>query len=136
MITAIDTNVLLDILLPDERFWEPSAKALEAAAAAGALVICDIVYAELCVHFRTQRECDDFLKECEIRVERLSPAASFLASRAWRSYRQQGGKRTRILPDLLIGAHAQLQAARLLSRDRGFYREMFPSLRVVDPAQP
>jgi predicted nucleic acid-binding protein len=136
MITAIDTNVLLDILLPDEKFFEPSAKALEGAAAAGALVICDIVYAELCVHFRTQGQCDEFLKECEIRVERLSPPASFLAGRAWRSYRRQGGKRTRILPDFLIGAHAQLQAARLLSRDRGFYRETFPSLRVVDPAKP
>jgi predicted nucleic acid-binding protein len=135
MITAVDTNVLLDILLPDEKFFQPSAKALEGAAAAGALVICDVVYAELCVHFRTQRECDDFLSECEIRVERLSPPASFLASRVWRTYRRQGGKRARILPDSLIGAHAQLQASRLLSRDRGFYREMFPSLRVVDPAE-
>lgn len=135
MITAIDTNVLLDILAPDEKFVEPSAKALEEAAAAGALAICDIVYAELCAHFRVQRDCDEFLKQCEIRIEGLSRPASFLASRAWRSYRQQGGRRTRILPDFLIGAHAQVQASCLLSRDRGFYREMFPSLRVVDPGK-
>lgn len=134
MITAVDTNVLLDILLPDESFFELSARALERAATAGALVVCDIVYAELCVHFRAQRDCDEFLRQCEIRVESLSRPASFLASRAWRSYRRQGGKRARILPDFLIGAHAQLQASQLLSRDRGFYREMFPSLRVVDPA--
>jgi predicted nucleic acid-binding protein len=38
------------------------------------------------------------------------------------------------LADFLIGAHAQKQATQLLSRDRGFYGEMFPSLKIVDPA--
>ena len=135
MITAVDTNVLLDILLAGETFCELSARALEEAAGAGAVVICDIVYAELCAHFPTQRECDHFLEYCQIRVEGLGRPAGLLASRAWRSYRKQGGKRTRILPDFLIGAHAQLQASLLLSRDRGFYRQVFPSLRVVDPAR-
>lgn len=134
MITALDTSVLLDLLLPDPRFSGVSQRALENAAEAGSLVICDIVYAELCVHFEQQQEFDNFLKEIEIRVESLSQAACFLASRVWRNYRKQGGKRTRILADFLIGAHAQLQASRLLSRDRGFYRHMFPSLLLTDPA--
>ena len=59
--------------------------------------------------------------------------ASFLASRIWKAYRLQGGKRNRILSDFLIGAHAQLHTSTLLSRDRGFYREMFPSLSLFDP---
>jgi len=110
-----------------------STQALEEASAAGALVVCDIVYAELCVHFRTQRECDDFLEAGGIRVEPVGRATGFLASRVWRNYRKQGGKRVRILSDFLIGAHAQLQASRLLSRDRGFYRALFPALPLVDP---
>ncbi|MGD0693924.1 MAG: type II toxin-antitoxin system VapC family toxin [Terriglobia bacterium] len=133
MITAIDTNVLLDILLPNPRFVSQSSLALEDAAS-GSLVICDPVYAELCVHFDHQSECDEFLEDNEIRLEALSRAASFLASRAWRTYRKRGGQRARILPDFLIGAHAQLQASRLLTRDRGFYRSMFPSLLLADPS--
>jgi predicted nucleic acid-binding protein len=136
MITAIDTNVFLDILVPDPQFFKPSLAALEAAANAGSLVICDLVYAELCVHFPRQSECDDLLRENNIRVEALSRQASFLASRLWKTYRQKGGAKTRILTDLLVGAHAQIQASRLLTRDRGFYREMFRSLPLIDPANP
>ena len=35
MITAVDTNILLDILLPNEKFVDRSAQALEEAAAGG-----------------------------------------------------------------------------------------------------
>ncbi|HTU44106.1 MAG TPA: type II toxin-antitoxin system VapC family toxin [Bryobacteraceae bacterium] len=135
MITAVDTNVLLDILVPNEKFYELSLRALDNAASTGSLVICDLVYAELCVHFGTQRECDAFLESGEMRVEALKREAHFLASRAWRDYRRQGGQRSRILADFLIGGHAQVQASRLLSRDRGFYRKLFPELRLVDPAE-
>ena len=42
MITAVDTNILLDILIPNERFYDDSAEALENAAGEGSLVISDI----------------------------------------------------------------------------------------------
>ncbi len=134
MITAIDTNILLDILVPNENFYDASANALQESVGEGSLVVSDIVYAELCIHFETQRECDAFLESNEIRVQPLVREAHSLASRAWRTYRTEGGKRTRILPDFLIGAHAQRQATRLLSRDRGFYRKLFPSLDLHDPS--
>ena len=133
MISALDTNVLLDILLPNERFYHLSAVALERAANEGSLVICDLVYAELCANFASRDQCDEFLDGNGIRTEPLGRAASFLATRGWRMYRLQGGKRNRILPDFLIGAHAQVQASRLVSRDRGFYQDMFPSLVLFDP---
>ena len=134
MITAIDTNVLLDIVRPNEEFFAASVTALEDAAGAGSLVICDLVYAELSVHFADQGDCDEFLGDSQIRVEPLGRSACFLAGRIWRTYCRRGGKRTRILTDFLIGAHALRQASRLLSRDRGFYRAMFPDLPLLDPA--
>jgi predicted nucleic acid-binding protein len=134
MTTAIDTNILLDILIPGQEFGGRSAEALENSANLGSLVVCDMVYAELCVHFSSQAECDRFLDSVEIQVSLLSRSAHFLASRTWRKYRQSGGQRSRILTDFLIGAHAQMHATRLLSRDRGFYRRLFPSLSLIDPS--
>ena len=69
-------------------------------------------------------------------MESLTPATSFLASRYWLSYLRSGGKRIRILPDFLIAAHATNQAEGLITRDRGFYREHFPRLKVIDPTRP
>jgi predicted nucleic acid-binding protein len=135
MITAIDTNVLLDVLIPNEKFFELSSGAIERAAGEGSLVVCDVVYAELCFHFSAQRECEEFLDKNEIRIEPLSRSTLFLASRIWLSCMQRGGQRRRIPLDFLIGAHAMTQANRLVSRDRGFYRKLFPTLSVIDPAR-
>jgi predicted nucleic acid-binding protein len=88
MITAIDTNVLLDVLLPNDDFCDAAIAAIEESLTAGSLVVCDVVYAELCVHFSAQPDCDDFLAANQIRVEALTRASQFAASRVWREYRR------------------------------------------------
>lgn len=133
MITAVDTNILLDVFLPDPKFGECSAVALEEAEAAGSLVICEPVYAELAVRFPTKIKLDDALAELQIAVEPVSLDASWLAGKALAAYRNAGGKRERIITDFLIGAHAQKRCTRLLTRDRGFYRSYFKTLVVFEP---
>lgn len=134
MISAIDTSVLLDIFLPDPIFVERSHTAIREAFAAGSLVICEPVYAELASRFSSQLELDNVLDESRIRVEAVGRDAAFLAGRMFQQYRKAGGRRERIITDFLIGSHATQQAARLVTRDRGFYREYFDELAVLDPA--
>jgi predicted nucleic acid-binding protein len=39
-----------------------------------------------------------------------------------------------LVPDFLIGAHAQRQADRVAAVDRGYLRRYFPRLRILKPA--
>ena len=54
MITALDTNVLLDVFTPDPVFGPKSWQAMIDADGRGGLVICEVVYAELALRFATQ----------------------------------------------------------------------------------
>ena len=135
MITAVDTSVLLDVLAADPEHGERSREALRTAFGSGALVACDVVWAEVRAHFADDDDCAEVFARLGIRFEPLSVAAATLAGRLWRQYRQRGrAPRARVVADFLIGAHASLQGEALLTRDRGFYRDYFTDLRVIDPA--
>jgi predicted nucleic acid-binding protein len=131
MISAVDTNVLLDVFLPDERHAGESARLLRQAYDEGALIICDAVFAELVPQFRDRSRLDQTLANLNVSLSPLGGDVDFLAGERWDRYRQAGGKRDRIITDFLIGAHAVIRAERFLTRDRGFYKCYFPELRIM-----
>jgi len=133
MVTAADTTMLIDIINGASQYAPKAVAALREARLKGVIVICDVVYAEVCTAFDLRQQCDSFLTDLSIKVESLDGESSFIASRSWINYRKSGGKRVRILPDFLVAAHATNQADALLTRDRGYYRDHFPKLRVIEP---
>lgn len=129
LITAVDTNVLLDLFQPDARFAAQSMEWLRTARQNGAVVVCDIVYAELACNFASRNELDYALRELGAAVSSINADIAYLAGRRWAEYRRRGGPRNRrILPDFLIGAHAARTAQTLLTRDNGFFAAYFPEL--------
>ena len=154
--TAVDTNILLDVLMPDAPFGAASQQSLETALQQGMLVLNEVVYAARDVHFPTLEELDRFLADTDMRLIPSQPIALARAGRAWAAYTRQRGtgflcpvcgrgqqlscqqcgtalrSRQHLVSDFLIGAHATVQADRLLTRDRGYYRTYFPELRLVE----
>jgi predicted nucleic acid-binding protein len=135
VITALDTNVLLDVWLPDPVFGPRSSAAIMLADDQGGLVICEVVYAELATRFASQAAFDRLLDELDIKITPVPRAAAYLAGRTWNAHRAAGGKRDRIMADFLIGAHASVVADQFISRDQGFYRRYFSKLKIVDPSR-
>ena len=136
MITAVDTNVLLDVFGADESFGELSAAAVRSCSREGRLVACEVVWAELASVFPSPEEAAESLDRVPVDFSAVEQATALSAGEVWREYRRRGGTRTRLVADFLVGAHARLQADRLLTRDRGFYRSYFADLEIVEPAAP
>jgi predicted nucleic acid-binding protein len=131
--TLVDSNVLLDVLTEDPRWFTWSAGALERAADAGDLVINPIIYAEVSIGFERIEELQDALPAALFQRRPLTEEAAFLAGKAFLAYRRRGGGRRSPLPDFFIGAQAAVDGLRLLTRDAGRYRSYFPRVEIVAP---
>lgn len=135
MITAVDTSVLLDVFGADPVYGARSKQALQTAIAQGRLVACEAVWAEVAGWFTSPADARAAMERLGVDFSAITMETALDASRAWKAYRQRGGKRIRVAADFLIGAHASFQADRLLTRDRGFYRSYFKHLSILDPSR-
>jgi len=155
VISAVDTNVLLDVLVPDAVHGEGSEGRLVAALSVGSLVISEAACAELSAHFDEAEDVDRFIGDTGIHLVPSSLEALHRAGAAWRAYARrrppslvcpQCGTaqavrcaqcdasvqvRQHVVADFMIGAHALVHADRLITRDRGYYSRYFPDLELV-----
>ena len=134
MITAVDSSVLLDVILDSPQHCTASLAALRSARSQGALIVCPVVWAEVRAALTDPLTIDDALTAAGLAFDPFDQRCAELAGDLWREYRRRGGKRTVLIPDFLVGAHALVRAGRILSRDRGFLRRYFEDLVVIDPA--
>lgn len=155
MTTAVDTNVLLDLLIPDPKFAESSRVAIVDAVDEGGAIIGETVFAELAARFGSPARVQAFLTELGIDYVASNRIALFRAGVAWRRYSTRRPKtiscpqcgarvavtcggcgasiaaRQHLIADFIVGGHALTHADRLLTRDLGYYRTYFPDLKLI-----
>jgi predicted nucleic acid-binding protein len=129
----VDSNVILDVMTEDARWFAWSADAIERAADTARLVINPVIYAEVSVRYRRIEDLDAALPRTMFEREAVPFEAAFLAGKAYLAYRRRGGTKRSPLPDFFIGAHAAIAGYRMLTRDAAPYRAYFPGLDVMAP---
>jgi len=136
MISSIDSSVILDVIVDDSSFAIASESVLQCAASEGQLVICECVIAEIRPAFENNQVFEEFLCDWQIEFIPSSLESAMLAGEHFHKYLRRGGKQGRIVADFLIGAHASIHTDRLIARDRGYLRDYFNDLVLINPSQP
>jgi predicted nucleic acid-binding protein len=135
---AIDTSVMIDLIGEDSRA-EGAEEALRSALSQGPVVACDVVVGEVVAGLGHGSLLIEILEESGIGFVPLELRSAVRAGEMQRRYkdRLQAGKEPavarRSVPDFLIGAHALLQCAGLITRDADFFRDYFKGLKVIVP---
>ena len=157
MITAVDTNIILDVLIPGEPFGESSKELLDRHLSKGKLILCEVVFAELAARFPSEEELASFLADTRMNLVHSNEKSLYMAGSRWAEYARKSAKnrfscgrcghafeatcprckavlarRLHVLADFLIGAHALVQADCILSRDLGVVKTYFDDLQVID----
>jgi predicted nucleic acid-binding protein len=132
-VTLVDTNVLIDVISKDAKWFDWSVTMLKERSDRGALVINDIVYAELSSRFRSEALLQEAIGLMDLVFERLPKQSLFPAGQAFNAYRSAGGTRGNVLADFFIGAHATVAGLAILTRDIRRYRAYFPSVELIAP---
>lgn len=129
----VDTNVLVDVLENDPDWADWSIGQLRAQSQIHPLAINHVIYAELSLTFSTVEALDDTLDKLGLAIMELPRPALFLAGKAFVRYRRAGGKKSNVLADFFIGAHAAVIGCPLLTRDTKRYQRYFPSVKLIAP---
>jgi hypothetical protein len=129
----IDSNVILDIVTEDKKWFQWSSQTLAHFAEEQILVINPIVYAEVSVGFDRIEDVEDVLPHGYFRRDPIPWEAAFLAGKCFADYCRRGGRKRSPLPDFFIGAHASIAGMSLLTRDVARYHTYFPKLKLISP---
>jgi len=133
MTTFIDTNVLIYLLDEAANHHAWSVEQLNICKEIGPAIVSDIVYCEFCVGMQSQAEVDAAV--AKFALERLSTSDSvlFRAAEAFRQYKANGGPKTTVLPDFLVGAIAEVSNAPLITVNAKDFAGYFPALKIISP---
>ena len=116
---------------PDWAEW--SIGQLRAQAQVHELAVNPIIYAELSLAFATVEALDGVVDHLRLTVADVPRPALFLAGQAFLRYRRAGGRKSDVLSDFFIGAHAAVERCQLLTRDVQRYRAYFPTVDLIAP---
>ena len=134
-----DTSVIIDARDPDSPFHDWAKERIAEAVAGEGAAASTITVAEASVRAKDRDAVPSLLVGFGMTLVALPVSAAVPAAKAFVLYLdrlKKEGKRTENkipLPDFLIGAHAQAEGLKLVTRDPDRVRTYFPNVDLVSP---
>ena len=134
-----DTSVIIDARDPDSPFHDWAKERIAEAVAGEGAAASTITVAEASVRAKDRDAVPGLLVGFGMTLVALPVSAAVPAAKAFALYLdrlKKEGKRTENkipLPDFLIGAHAQAEGLKLVTRDPDRVRTYFPNVDLVSP---
>jgi len=133
MPALVDTNVLIDILTDDPTWAEWSLSQLEKQCNAG-LLINPIIYAELCFGCPSIEFVEDVIRRFNLIYQEIPRQGLYRAAKAFGEYKTRNGSKSSVLPDFLIGGHAEATGIPIITRDTKRLKTYFPQVKLISPS--
>jgi predicted nucleic acid-binding protein len=137
--TLFDTSVVIDARDADSPWHEWAKEQIAAGAAAGGAIINTVVIAEAAGGFEQRDNLLEELERMGLSLMPLPVSAAIPASEAYAVYRSRlkahGKQPASKIPlgDFLIGAHAEAEGMKLVTRDPDRIKTYFPSVKLIVP---
>jgi predicted nucleic acid-binding protein len=100
----------------------------------GPLLLVDIVFAEWSIAMKDRHDVDTTIAVLGLQRFRCSDDALYRAGQAFREYKDnRKGQGKRVLPDMIIGAIAEIEDIPLVTANPGDFASYFPTVRLINP---
>jgi predicted nucleic acid-binding protein len=132
----IDSNIVIDLLqADDDQFAKASLECFAYHSARSRTYVNHVIIAETASRTDDRAGYERWLVDQRIRILPFDTGDAFRAGAAFLAYRHNGGPRTSILPDFLIGAQAAVRGWPILTRDPKRFASYFPEVELIDPLE-
>jgi predicted nucleic acid-binding protein len=132
-VILVDSNILIDIIERDLRWYDWSSATLALESEAQEVRVTPIVVAEVGPKFPDLEAFHDELSKLLLTVDPLTDEAAYVAGETFRRHRRFREGPKSILADFLIGGHAAVAGATILTRDPAIYAAYFPQVPLICP---
>ena len=134
MTFILDTSMLIGLTKPTDPWHAWADAQFPILKLQGPLLLVDIVFAEWSIAMNDRAHLDTTISALGLQRFQSSDDALYRAGQAFREYKTtRKGQGKRVLPDMIIGAIAEMQNIPIVTANPSDFASYFPTVQLINP---
>ena len=133
MTVLLDTSMLIGLTKPTDAWHNWADAQFPVLKMQGPLLLVDIVFAEWSIAMRDRADVDATIAALGLQRFQCSDDALYRAGQAFREYKVRKGPGKRVLPDMIIGAIAEVENIPIVTANPKDFVSYFPTVHLINP---